>query len=538
MHGAEVHAIDQDTAFGDTAKEAAVEASLVEFQQELVVVSLGQRHNRPSGLFAEEEGVEPNLAGREDVEAKTSATHGHDRGEQAAQGDFGNIQKKAGVAHGMEDKGDVATHLVVVGEVDGIGGEVEASARIVGVEEERGYVADHIEQQAGFGKRIGRERQADQLTGDGGTVGHTRLLDVLVGRVGAAVDVVVGIGDMVHAFEPSEEALLATVGLPHSQEGADVVHHGETPENESHLLIDGSCDAHGFNNAIVETFIHTIKKRRLRKIIFQILCFYIIDKKERESVTLLYGIIIGVALGFVFGYGASFFSMMQTGAHYGFRKTLPMVYGIITSDAIRVALLLGVFANIVGLDTVADILKRPWMMILGSCVLIAVGIYTMTRKSKQVKQKGGAVKCESTDNPHWSTLFWHGFALNFLNPLAWFFWLTVVIVVSPLFDNAPTARIYVFFTGVLLAEFGCNILKCWLSSQLQRLFSAQFMNVFNKIVGMILIGFALYILFAMVIFRDKTPEPDTHRATEVIMGVMPPEMLQDSGATTPHDTTQ
>ena len=254
--------------------------------------------------------------------------------------------------------------------------------------------------------------------------------------------------------------------------------------------------------------------------------------------TLLYGIIIGVALGFVFGYGASFFSMMQTGAHYGFRKTLPMVYGIILSDAIRVALMLGLLANIVGLDTVAGILKRPWMLILGCSVLIAVGIYTMTRKSKRVKQKGGAIKCESADNPHWTTLFGHGFALNFLNPLAWFFWLTVVIVVSPLFDNAPTARIYVFFTGVLLAEFGVNILKCWLSSQLQRLLSARFMNIFNKIVGLILIGFALYILFAMVIFRDRTPEPDTQKATTVIMGVIPPEMLQDSGTATQHDTTQ
>ena len=67
------------------------------------------------------------------------------------------------------------------------------------------------------------------------------------------------------------------------------------------------------------------------------------------AVTLLYGIIIGIALAFVFGYGASFFSMMQTGAHYGFHKTLPMVYGIVLGDAIRVALLVGVFANIVGL---------------------------------------------------------------------------------------------------------------------------------------------------------------------------------------------
>jgi threonine/homoserine/homoserine lactone efflux protein len=253
-------------------------------------------------------------------------------------------------------------------------------------------------------------------------------------------------------------------------------------------------------------------------------------------VTLLYGIIIGVALAFVFGYGASFFSMMQTGAHYGFHKTLPMVYGIVLGDAIRVALLVGVFANIVGLDTIAEILKRPWVLIIGCAVLIAIGIYTMTRKLQRSGIKGSAVKYECIDTPQWPAIFGHGFALNFLNPLAWFFWLTVVIVVSPLFDNAPTARIYVFFSGVLIAGLGCNILKCWLSSQLQRLLSVRFMNIFNKTVGLILIGFALYILFAMVIFRDRTPEPDTQRATTVIMGVIPPEMLQDSGTAHLTDT--
>lgn len=253
---------------------------------------------------------------------------------------------------------------------------------------------------------------------------------------------------------------------------------------------------------------------------------------------LLYGILLGIVLAFVFGYGASFFSMMQTGAHYGFRKTLPMVYGIILGDAIRVALLLGVLANIVGLDTVAETLKLPWVLILGCSVLIAIGLYTMTRKLQRSSRKGSAVKYESTDNPQWSTIFGHGFALNFLNPLAWFFWLTVVIVVTPLFDNAPTSRIYLFFTGIMIAELCCNILKCWLSSQLQRLLSAQFMNIFNKIVGMILIGFAAYILFALVIFRDKTPEPDTQRATTVIMGVMPPQMLQDSGLSTIPDSNQ
>lgn len=253
---------------------------------------------------------------------------------------------------------------------------------------------------------------------------------------------------------------------------------------------------------------------------------------------LLYGILLGIVLAFVFGYGASFFSMMQTGAHYGFRRTLPMVYGIILCDIIMLALMLGVLANIVGLDTVASTLKKPIILISGSFVLIVIGIYTMTLKSKVSKRKGNHIKCESTDNPSWSTTFCRGFALNFFNPLVWLFWMTIVLVVTPLFDNTPTGHIYIFFAGVMIAELGCNILKCWLSSQLQRLLSAKFMNIFNKILGLILIGFAAYILFALVIFKDKAPEPDTERATTVIMGVIPPQMLQDSGIATIQDSNK
>ena len=244
--------------------------------------------------------------------------------------------------------------------------------------------------------------------------------------------------------------------------------------------------------------------------------------------TLLYGILFGIALAFIFGYGPSFFAMMQSSAQHGFKATLPFVYGIIFSDVVMVALMLGILASIVGLDTLAHFLQSPVVLVVGSVVLVVIAIVTMSSKVRKHKYVDGAAECESIGTPGWKSMFGKGFVLNFFNPLTWFFWLSIVIVMAPVFDDAPVGHVYVFFTGVMGAELGCNMLKCFLAALLQRFQSPALVNVFSKIVGIVLIGFAAYILFAMVIFKDRQPERETTNPANVISGVLPPQFGPDT----------
>lgn len=256
--------------------------------------------------------------------------------------------------------------------------------------------------------------------------------------------------------------------------------------------------------------------------------------------TLLYGIIIGTALAFVFGYGVSFFAMMQASAQHGFRSTLPFVGGIILSDAVMVYLMVAVMASWIGYDKLAEFISTPWVLSIGIAVMVAMGVYTIMLKPKRRKPSADNITTPSTItySPRWQIVFSRGFALNFFNPLVWLFWLSVVIVIAPLMDTRPESDVYVLFTGVMLAELGCNVLKCWLSAFLQRLLSDKVLNIFNKIIGVILIGFAFYILFAMLIFKDRQPEtPKATTPSTVIMGVMPPGLTADSNHQTKDSTT-
>lgn len=237
---------------------------------------------------------------------------------------------------------------------------------------------------------------------------------------------------------------------------------------------------------------------------------------------LIYGIIVGVALAFIFGYGVSFFAMIQASAQYGFRRTLPFVYGIILSDIVMVYLMVAVLASWLGLDTLSAFIERPAVLIVGAAVFVGMGVFTMTRKTSSVKEKGKNVKFESKDDPKWLSLFYRGFGLNTLNPLVWLFWLSVILVLTPMMGDRPEGQMYVLVAGVMIGELGSNVLKCWLSALLQRILSARVMNIFNKIVGVVLIGFAVYIVWTMVLFKDSKPENNGTTPADVLKVMTPP----------------
>ena len=213
------------------------------------------------------------------------------------------------------------------------------------------------------------------------------------------------------------------------------------------------------------------------------------------------GIICGVLLSLFFSLGPAFFSLIQNSIHHGFRKAVSFAAGVSISDVLIVLLMLTVLSN---LDLNA-LLHNVYVSIIGG---VATGIFGVLTYRSKVKSAGGGegrLKFSSIGVTHRWELMLKGFLLNILNPLIWLYWVSIITFLSAEMDLGVRERYY-FFIGMLLAVFGTDVLKCRLSAMLQHWFTARIMNIFNKITGVILMAFSIYLIVSMILYQTKGVE--------------------------------
>ena len=103
------------------------------------------------------------------------------------------------------------------------------------------------------------------------------------------------------------------------------------------------------------------------------------------------------------------------------------------------------------------------------------------------------------DVPKWYSVYLRGFLISFFNPLVWIYWLSIITLASGSF-GVPTNHLFLFFGGVLLTTVSMDVLKCKVASMLQRFLTARVLNIFNKVVGIILLGFAIYLVVSLLLY--------------------------------------
>lgn len=214
------------------------------------------------------------------------------------------------------------------------------------------------------------------------------------------------------------------------------------------------------------------------------------------------GIICGVLLSLFFSLGPAFFALIQNSIHHGFRKAVSFVAGVSLSDVIVVLLMLTVLSN---LDLNA-LLHNVYVSIIGGLAIAIFGVLTYRSKVKSAGSGESRLKFSNEQVTHRWELMLKGFLLNILNPLIWLYWVSIITFLSAEMDLSVNERYY-FFIGMLLAVFGTDVLKCRLAAMLQHWFTARIMNIFNKITGIILIAFSLYLVISMIIYQTKGEEP-------------------------------
>ncbi|MCQ2298695.1 MAG: LysE family transporter [Bacteroidales bacterium] len=208
------------------------------------------------------------------------------------------------------------------------------------------------------------------------------------------------------------------------------------------------------------------------------------------------GIGMGIMISLIYSFGPAFFSLLQTSVHYGFKVARPFAFGVNLSDIITVSLLLTVLS---GVDMVS-LMHNLYVVIMGGSVLVLFAIYFFLHKTHDAEDSGSVMKFRAGDAPKWYSVYLRGFAINFFNPIIWLYWVSIVAMASGA-GGVSTNHLYLFFAGVLLTTVSLDVLKCKLASMLQRFLTARVLNIMNKIIGCILLAFAAYLVFSMLLSK-------------------------------------
>ena len=237
----------------------------------------------------------------------------------------------------------------------------------------------------------------------------------------------------------------------------------------------------------------------------------------------LLGILGGVALSLFFSFGPAFFSQIQASIHYGFRNAVPFAFGVSTSDILIVATLLLISRNI-PMEEMILLLNNRWIIYVGAGVVASFGFYTMFLKTRHAAEASETDKINfrNVQTPSRLSVYLRGLTLNFFNPVIWLYWATLVTILICGESDISVGQRSLFFGGVLSATLCMDILKCKLASLLQSIITYRFLKVFNKSVGLILVGFAIFMVVSTMPRFEQNGNQRSVEMMQEIMNTKPP----------------
>lgn len=216
----------------------------------------------------------------------------------------------------------------------------------------------------------------------------------------------------------------------------------------------------------------------------------------------LEGVIVGLTLALIMGFGPAFFTLIQTSISRGFKSAMFLDLGIILNDIFIVALMMmtNVHFNINDRENII------YGGIAAGIILIIFGIYTFLLSPEKVihisennNQKIDKMNEKFVDKSKWYIYITKGFIINIFNPFVWIFWVTCVATASSNFGGHKYSMI-IFFAGVFVTVLFFDILKAAGAYSLKRFFTEKMMKLLNQITGVILIIFGLFIAFRVIFF--------------------------------------
>ncbi len=197
------------------------------------------------------------------------------------------------------------------------------------------------------------------------------------------------------------------------------------------------------------------------------------------------GLILGLTLAFLFGFGPALFALIQTSIHRGLWSGFQLAFGIFLSDVTLVALCLLGALQVIN-ETPEN--QLGFGLITG-VILIVFGIVTFKRKVKIANDSNN----EDIKKPNPVTLILKGFFLNFTNPFVWLFWILWVTTITTNYKG-DTKSVVVLFATTLLVILATDMLKCFGAYKIKQYVTPHFIQWINWITGVSLGVFGIFML--------------------------------------------
>lgn len=218
--------------------------------------------------------------------------------------------------------------------------------------------------------------------------------------------------------------------------------------------------------------------------------------------TFLEGVIIGLSLTFIMGFGPAFFTLIQTSINRGFKSAMLLDVGIILNDIMVVVLMMMTNLQF----NITDKNNLLYAGISAGIILIIFGIYTFNLSPKKIihisehnNEKIDKMNEKFDDEPKWYVYISKGFVINIFNPFVWIFWITCVATASSNFAGNKYSMI-IFFVGIFSTVLFFDVLKALGAYSLKKFFTEKMMKKLNQATGIALILFGLFVIVRVLFF--------------------------------------
>ena len=200
-------------------------------------------------------------------------------------------------------------------------------------------------------------------------------------------------------------------------------------------------------------------------------------------------IFLAIPMGFLlcFMIGPVFFVLLETAAVKGFRAAFVFDLGVVTADFIFIGV--AYFSSYRLINSIKD---EPALFIFGGLIMLTYGVISFLKLKKNTKIIEETIEVEPIKKDY-TSLYFKGFLLNFINVGVLGFWLLIFLTFGPTLQ-LKTSRLLVFFISVIATYLFIDVFKILLAKKLKNKMTVNNILKIKKLTSILLIVFGISIM--------------------------------------------